>query len=164
MTSRITRIVGLALLLLLVAALLAACQPVRSAAELQAAGPSEQEQFTKAAMGLEEAYQEGDLERTIAYYADDAVSSPPGFPSSYGKEAIKADYKAFFDAYNFTRDFKLAGVTIDGNTATRFGEWTQVLTPRDGSAPTTEIGRCIVGFKKVDGEWKVAWEIWNTYQ
>jgi ketosteroid isomerase-like protein len=163
MTFLNKRLVGFVVVLCLGAGLLSACQPVRSEAALANAALSEQEQFTKVAMGLEEAYQAGDLDRTIAYYADDAISQPPGFPTSRGKEAIKADYKAFFDTYNFTRDFKLAGITIDGNTATRLGEWTQVLTPKDGSAPTTEVGRCIVGFKKVDGEWKVAYEIWNTY-
>ena len=53
--------------------------------------------------------------------------------------------------------------TIAGETATRTGEWTQTLTPTDGSEPIVETGRCVLGFKKVDGEWKVAWEIWNTY-
>ena len=164
MTVRNKWLVGFAVLLCLSAALLSACQPVRSKAELGNAALAEKEQFTKVAMGLEEAYQAGDLDRTIADYADDAISQPPGFPTSRGKEAIKADYKAFFDAYNLRRDFKLAGVTIDGDTATRFGDWTQVLTPKDGSAPTSEVGRCVVGFKKVNGEWKVAYEIWNTYQ
>lgn len=163
MTFRSKRLVGFVVLLCLSAVLLSACQPVRSEAESGNVAVSEKEQFTKVAMGLEEAYQAGDLDRTIAYYADDAISQPPGFPTSHGKEAIKADYKAFFDTYNLRRDFKLAGVTIDGNTATRFGDWTQVLTPKDGSAPTTEVGRCVVGFKKVNGEWKVAYEIWNTY-
>lgn len=81
-----------------------------------------------------------------------------------GKEAIKASYQAFFDAYAFERDFKLAGIKIEGNTATRFGEWTQVLTPKAGGDPITEVGRCIVGFEKIKGEWKVVWEIWNTYE
>jgi ketosteroid isomerase-like protein len=51
-----------------------------------------------------------------------------------------------------------------GDYATRTGEWTQVLTPTDGGEPITEVGRCVVAFKKVAGEWKVAWEIWNTFE
>ena len=78
MTVRIKRLVGFVVLLCLSAALLSACQPVRSEAALRNAALSEKEQFTKVAMGLEEAYQAGDLDRTIAYYADDAVSQPPG--------------------------------------------------------------------------------------
>lgn len=37
------------------------------------------------------------------------------------------------------------------------------LNPTDGSASITEIGRCVLGWQKINGEWKVVWEIWNTY-
>lgn len=108
---------------------------------------------------MEEAYQQGDLQRTIAFYADNAVSQPPGYRTDVGKAAIQASYQAFFDTYDFKRDFKLAGVTMEGETATRFGEWTQILTPKAGGDPITEVGRCVVGFQKINGEWKVVWEI-----
>jgi hypothetical protein len=39
-----------------------------------------------------------------------------------------------------------------------------VVTPVDGSEPITEIGRCVLGWEKINGEWKVVWEIWNTYE
>jgi len=156
---------GVVGILALLAVLLLACQPIRAdLAQSQTTALSEEEAFTQVALGLEEAYQQGDLERTIAYYADDAISSPPGFPTSRGKDAIRADYQAFFEAYELKRDFTLSGIKIEGNTATRFGEWKQVITPRDGSDPITETGRCIVGFEKINGEWKVTWELWNTFE
>ena len=165
MHSRFTKVFGFVLTLWLVGALLSACQPIRPEVTKAAmTNLSETEQFTKVALGLEEAYQQGDLERTIDFYADDAISQPPGYRTDIGKDAIKSSYQAFFDTYDFKRDFKLAGVKIEGDTATRFGEWTQVLTPKDGSDPITEVGRCIVGFQKINSEWKVVWEIWNTYE
>lgn len=139
-----------------------ACQPISP--ELAKAASTEEQQFLKAAMGLEEAYQENDLERTINFYADDAISQPPGYRTDVGKDAIRASYQAYFDAYEMKRDFKLAGIKIEGNSATRFGEWTQVSTPKAGGETVTETGRCIVGFEKINGEWKVTWEIWNTYE
>lgn len=164
MKHRNTKQIGFIMTLWMLGVLLSACQPIRPMAEVQAATLSEEEEFTKAALGFEEAYQQADLERTINFYADNAISQPPGYRTDVGKEAIRASYQAFFDGYEFERDFKLAGIKIEGNTATRFGEWTQVLTPKDGGEPITEVGRCIVGFEKINDEWKVVWEIWNTYE
>ncbi len=141
-----------------------ACQPIRPEPVHAAVAATEEQQFLAAAMGLEEAYQQNDLERTVNFYADDAISQPPGYRTDVGIDAIRASYQAFFDAYQMERDFKLAGIKIEGDTATRFGEWTQVLTPKAGGETVIETGRCVVGFKKINGEWKVAWEIWNTYE
>ena len=153
------------LLNLLVVLLLAgACQPIQPRPAAQADTQSAQEQFVAAAMALEQAYQDEDLEKVIAFYADDATSFAPGFPADAGKEAIKMAYQGFFDAYDIQRDFQLASVDMAGDFATRTGEWTQVLTPVDGGEPITEVGRCVIAFKQVDGEWKVAWEIWNTFE
>lgn len=155
---------GLMLVLLLFGLLLSACQPIQPiSAEGHAITDAEQDAFIATAMALEQAYQDEDLEAVIAFYADDAISHAPSFPSDVGKEAIKIAYQSYFDAYDLQRDFKLTEVDMSTDFATRTGEWTQVLTPTDGSDSITEIGRCILGWKKVDGEWKVAWEIWNTY-
>jgi ketosteroid isomerase-like protein len=88
---------------------------------------------------------------------------PPGFPVSTGKEAIEADLRAFFDEFDLEREFTLVDYEVTGEVATRTGEWTQTLTPKAGGDPIVETGRCVLGFKKVGDEWKVAWEIWNTY-
>jgi ketosteroid isomerase-like protein len=141
-----------------------AAEHTHATSEAQASTLSEREQFIKVAMDLEEAYQQEDLERVISFYAEDAISQAPGFPSDKGKAAVKAAYQAYFDTYDIQRDFHLASVEIAGDYATRTGEWTQVSTPTDGGEPITEVGRCVLAFKKVDGEWKVVWEIWNTYE
>jgi uncharacterized protein (TIGR02246 family) len=165
MNSRFTKFAGFVLMLSLVAALMIACQPIRpEGAQAQSAGPSEEEQFIETALAMEAAYQDEDMERVAEFYAEDAVSHVPGLPADVGQEAIKAAYQAFFDTYDLERDFELTDVKLSGDYATRTGEWTQVLTPTDGSAPITEIGRCVLGWEKINGEWKIVWEIWNTYE
>jgi ketosteroid isomerase-like protein len=164
MNFRFTRSAGFILTLWLVGALLSACQPIRPEATMAQAALSEEEQFVAVALALEEAYQSEDLEGVLAFYADNALSHAPGFPTDVGKEAIKTAYEAYFDMYDLQRDFQLAGVELRGDYATRTGEWTQVVTPVDGSEPITEIGRCVLGWEKINGEWKVVWEIWNTYE
>jgi ketosteroid isomerase-like protein len=125
---------------------------------------AEEEQFVEAAMANENAFQSGDVDRIIEFYAEDAVSMPPGFPVSAGKEAIEADLRFFFDEFDLEREFTLVDYEVTGEYATRSGEWTQTLTPKAGGDPVVETGRCLLGFKKVGDEWKVAWEIWNTYE
>ena len=146
---------------------LSACVPAAppaSASNAQAAAGSQVEQFRKFVLEEEQVFQSGDVDRIAGYYADDAISNPPGFPASKGKAAIKADLQTYFDTYSVDRKFDLLGVDVAGDYATRYGEWTQTLTPKAGGDPITETGRCVLGWKKVNGEWKVAWEIWNTYE
>jgi ketosteroid isomerase-like protein len=123
-----------------------------------------QEKFVDTVWAYEEAFQAGDVDQLIKFYAPDAISLPPGFPASVGREAIEADLRWFFDEFELERDFALVDYEIAGNYATRLGEWTQTLTPRAGGDPIVETGRCIVGFEKMRGRWKVVWEIWNTYE
>lgn len=125
---------------------------------------TQNEQFHETVMAAERAFQSGEVDKMIEYYAEDAVSMPPGFPASVGKEAIDADLRYFFGEYDLDRDFTLVDFEVTGETATRTGEWTQTLTPRGGGYPIVEVGRCIFGFKQIDNEWKIAWEIWNTYE
>lgn len=155
--------------IVLVALLVGACQPIEVqpgnvAPEQEAAAQQgvEEEQFVEAAMANEHAFQSGDVDQIIEFYAEDAVSMPPGFPISNGKETIEADLRFFFEEFSLDREFTLVDYEVTGEYATRTGEWTQTLTPKAGGDPIVETGRCVLGFKKVDNEWKVAWEIWNT--
>lgn len=142
----------------------AAMAPMAATQSAVAADPAaEQANFVEAALALEEAYQAEDLETVVNFYAENAISYAPGFPSDVGQEAIRGVYQDYFETYELTRDFQLVDVTINGDFATRTAEWTQILNPRDGSETITEVGRCVLGWQKVEGEWKVIWEIWNTY-
>lgn len=162
--NRLFFVVGL---LACLAMALSSCTPIAppaSASGAQAASAAEIEQFKKAVMAAEEAFQSGDADRALAFYADDAISNPPGFPAAVGKAALKANLVAFFNDYSMSRKFQLVAVDVSGDHATRQGEWTNILTPKAGGELITETGRCVLGWKKVNGEWKVAWEIWNTYE
>ncbi len=143
-------------IVLLMTLMLGACQ--KSDTEAQ------EEKFLEAVWAHENAFQAGDVDRLAELYAEDAVSMPPGFPASVGREAIKGDLQFFFDEFVLDRQFTLANYEIAGDYATRRGEWTQTLTPKAGGDPVIETGRCTLGFKKIDDQWKVAWEIWNTYE
>ena len=153
----------IALVLGLVATLLIGCQPLQPISRDAPLDDAAEAEFLDAVMAAETAFQSEDPVQAASYYTEDAVSMPPGFPPSHGKETIQADLAYYFDSFDMEREFNLVSYTIDGNTATRTGAWTQTLTPTDGSDPFVETGQCVFGWEKVDGEWKIAWEIWNTY-
>ena len=159
----------MATLALLVTVVLSACgttaEPTTVQEQPAVDEPSQAEleaQIEEVVWAFENAYGEGDLDAVMEFYADDVVSLPPGFPKAEGKAELEAAFREFFDTFTIERDFELGSVDVSGNMATRFGEWTQTLTPKGGGEPIVEIGRCILGFEKQDDEWRVVWEIWNT--
>lgn len=147
--------ISVILVLLIVGAVLLVASPI------SAATPGEK--FVETLWGYEYAFQANDVDKVIEFYAQEAISLPPGFPPSVGREAIEADLRWFFDEFTLDRSFVLVDYEVAGNYATRLGEWTQTLTPKAGGDPIPEVGRCVVGWEKIQGEWKVVWEIWNTY-
>jgi uncharacterized protein (TIGR02246 family) len=142
--------------------------PVREAEQTvaeQAATQAELEaQVKEAVSAWEEAYQAGDLDRLIEIYADDAVSMPPGVPILEGKAAIEADFRQFFKEFKVERQFSLVDLEMSGDMAVRRGEWTQTFTPKAGGESVTQVGKCLVVFKRFGDEWKAIMEIWNYDQ
>ena len=123
-----------------------------------------EEEVLAAIYGYEEAFEAGDVDRLMEFYAEEVVSLPPGFPKVEGKETLETDLQGFFDEFTLDRDFEVVDLEVKGNTATRLMEWTNTWTPKAGGEPITEVGRCMLGYEKIDDEWLVTWEIWNTYE
>ena len=121
-------------------------------------------QFIEAVFAVEEAAQANDVDRLMEFYADDVVTILPGLAPLEGKDAVRADWEYFFDTYTYDRDSELVYADVSGDKAVRRMAWTNTLTPKDGSDPIVETGNCVVGFKKVGDEWKIAWEIASTYE
>lgn len=92
---------------------------------------------------------------------DDVISVQPGWPEIVGKAALSEGLKPYMEGNQIVGTFILKNVWIDGNHATRFGEWDEVVTPRDGGPAEHHIGRCILNWEKIDGEWKVVSEFVN---
>jgi len=122
-----------------------------------------QKEFLQFVLDTEQADESDNVDRIMANYADDVLSLPPG-RAAMDKTALRADWQALFATYKWQRTFKLQEYKLVGDYGTRIGVWTNVMTPKAGGDPITEVGRCVLGFKKVNGDWKIAWEIWNDSQ
>lgn len=118
-------------------------------------------EFRALVIAKEEAFYAGDFEKMITYYADDVISVQPGWPETVGKAALSEGLKPYMEGNQIVGTFILKKVWIDGNHATRFGEWEEVVTPKEGGASEYHIGRCILNWEKIDGEWKVVSEFVN---
>ena len=107
-------------------------------------------------------YNAGDAAAVVALYTDDATLNPPGAPVAKGHAAMQ-DY--------FTKDIagsKAAGITmnisaptdraISGDAAWETGTWTAT----DKSGATADMGKYVTAFRKKDGKWLIAADIWNS--
>ena len=97
-------------------------------------------------------------------YAEDAVALPPGAPRAEGSPAIESMFASWFEQVPApegftltTDDVQLAG---SGDIAYEIGTYTSRGTSPAGEA-YDETGKYVVVWKNVDGEWKIAADIWN---
>ncbi|NJN98760.1 MAG: DUF4440 domain-containing protein [Anaerolineales bacterium] len=121
-------------------------------------------EFKNVVFAADEAIKSGDVDRIMQFYADDVVTMLPGRSPLKGKEAVRADWEEFFNAFTLKRDAELVYVDVSGDSAVRRMEWTNTMTSKDGSEQIVETGTCVLGFKKVGGEWKIAWEIATVFE
>jgi ketosteroid isomerase-like protein len=188
MNTRHTRLSALILTLCFAGTLLAACQPVQipsvqaqgaahpevelftitmapgEVLELGALGanPSREESFLHAVQGKELAYYNDDSERFLLFFSEDTVSMPPDFVPTEGKDALTADMEAFFGEYEISGHSELISYEISGDYATRTLHAWDTLVPKAGGETITASGSCVAGWKLIDGEWQIVWEIWNS--
>jgi len=147
---------SLVTIIMLAALVLSACATSPAQAK-----KADEEKLLRAIYKEIEMFEAGDADGLMALFAEDAVSLPQGGPPVEGKAAIAAGNHAFLDAFTVDFDFELVDYEIRGDYATRRGKWTQVLTPKAGGDPVTVPGKCMVGWKKIDNDWKIVWEIFN---
>jgi ketosteroid isomerase-like protein len=137
---------------------MAALSLVSCAASAQA----DEKAFLDAVWGEIDMLNKGDVNGLMSYYAADAVKLPQGGPLVKGKAAIREGAAAFHGNFDVDFDFELVDYEIVGDYATRQGAWTNTMVPRAGGDPVKVQGKCMLGWKKIDGEWKIVWEIFNT--
>jgi Ketosteroid isomerase homolog len=100
-----------------------------------------------------------DLDKTVAFYADDAVVLPPNQPAVTNKDGIRNLWKGFLDSF-IDISWKTARVEVakSGDMAVLTG--TYQMTMKDGSKDNGKY--CEVWQKKADGKWKVAIDMFSS--
>jgi uncharacterized protein (TIGR02246 family) len=106
----------------------------------------------------------GDAKAIAALYTDDAVEMPPNEPAVKGRAAIQQFYEKNLKAAKIG-PFALTHLETrsTGDTAYDVGSYRQTVTPT-GAAAMQDSGKFIVILKRVGGNWRVAYAIYNSDQ
>lgn len=107
----------------------------------------------------------GDVDRTLASYADDAISMPPDMPPNVGTDAMRAAMQGYFDEYTFELTTHVDEVQVMGDIAYALASWSETMTPKGEGEVTQQQGKWIVIFQRqADGSWKNWREMWTNYE
>ncbi len=106
----------------------------------------------------------GDSEALTQLYAEDAVIMPPNGPRGEGTAEVRETWSAAFEGSPIsasTLDSDLITVAAAGDYAYAVGSYTDSGMAPDGSE-WSDQGKYLTVWKNVDGEWKIAADIWNS--
>jgi len=148
-----------ALILLLVALTLSACQPTAERTEADVAAI---QTLAKAWMAEVEA---GDVAGILALYTDDIVRMPPDAPAYSGKQAVEQVFSGLFEQFSVEGTWPVEGteeIVVADGWAFHLSEYILRISPKAGGEAMEERGKIIVICQQQpDGSWKFAREIWN---
>lgn len=103
-----------------------------------------------------------DVDKILAFYADDATLMTPGVPAMKGKDAMRSMLKTMVADPNLKLEFGAQRVEVakSGDVAFSQGTYTLVVTDPKTKKPITDKGSYVTGYKKqADGSWKAVSDI-----
>ena len=105
-----------------------------------------------------------DLERTLAYYSEDATVLPPNATRAETKETIRKVWKDILTTSGLVITWKPAKVRLGKSGEMAWVSGTYELTMNDASGkPANDRGKYLeVWEKQPDGNWKCAADMWNS--
>ncbi len=107
----------------------------------------------------------GDVATVASQYTDDAILLPPGGPRVEGAAAIQETFASWIEEGGTPASMTLTSddvtVTAAGDYAHAVGTWTMSGPAPDGSE-WSDNGKFVAVWKNVDGDWKMAADIWNS--
>ena len=113
------------------------------------------EQFNK------ENSERGYIEGYNKYMAEDALILPPGAQPVMGREKYYAQMKAEGLVGQLEGDVLGVEVSASGNMGWTYGRW--IFTVQDSLGnPTVSYGKYLCTWAKIDGQWKMTSNIWNS--
>ncbi len=139
---------------------LTACEPAGTSVTPADAGAIDAVRSASAAW--DKAHNAGQLDALMQLYSESAVSMPYSRPALEGRPAIEADFRSFFEGFNAKHRTTIVSLEVVGDWAIERGKYELSAAPKAGGSAIDESGKHIVIRRKVDGAWKIQWEIWNT--
>ena len=103
------------------------------------------------------AFNSGDAAGLAALYAEDGVLHPPNSAPVDGREAIEAFWTVVLQSGG-TTELTVNNIYAMGESATETGMWVGA----DADGAHTDHGHYTIIYKKVDGMWQIAYDMWNS--
>jgi len=106
-------------------------------------------------------FEQRDLDRMVAHYADDATMIAPGFPAARGKEAIRAALQQMLTDGAFSLKFATTRVEVanGGDVAWTEGSYTVTGTDPAAKKPAASSGSYVTVYRMEAGGWKAVSDI-----
>ncbi len=105
-----------------------------------------------------------DLDRTVSYYADDAIVLPPNAPLAAGQEAFRREWNGMFAAFSGTLHWEPTKVEVSrgGDLAYIVGTYEGTLSSPNRN-PAKDRGKYLEVWKKQpDGKWKCVADMFSS--
>jgi ketosteroid isomerase-like protein len=105
-----------------------------------------------------------DVDRTVAFWTEDAVIQPPGQPAVVGKEAIRRYVSDAFKQPGFSILWLSGEPTLSSAGDMAYTLGTNQITFQDAKGAVVKVrGRGVVVWRRQrDGQWKSAVDTWNA--
>ena len=103
------------------------------------------------------AFNAGDVEGVASLYTENAHVMPPNGEMARGREAVRASFSSMIDA-DLTGELESVEANASGELAYRVGKY----VVKSGDGTVVDRGKFIEIWEKVDGQWMIDADIWNS--
>jgi uncharacterized protein (TIGR02246 family) len=123
---------------------------------------AEKSSIEKLIFSYSDAFNTGDLAKTVAVYAEDGILMPQGAPLAQGPEQLKATFGFLFKTFQIRIDYVVDEVIVSGDHAyARTNSKVKTVVRANGETIELDNKELFV-LRKIDGQWKISHYIFNN--
>jgi ketosteroid isomerase-like protein len=111
------------------------------------------------------ALQKSDTDKIISFFNTDAVAMKPNTPISIGLQAIRKERETSFTDTTMlykTYSSKIDTIEVSASGDLAYVRGTDRITTKTPNGLVDDMGKWVDIWKKINGEWKVVVNIWNS--
>ena len=111
------------------------------------------------------ALQNGDTDKIIGFFTTEAVQMKPNTQIFIGLQAIRKERESFFTDTTLlhkTYSSKIDIIEVSASGDLAYVRGNDRMTIKTPNGPVDDMGKWIDIWKKIDGQWKVVVNIWNS--
>lgn len=95
-------------------------------------------------------------------YASDGAMMAPGAPIAQGQPALQEAWGELMQMPGFGLTFKADKIAIASGGDMALDQGTYLLSLTGPNGPTKDVGKYVVVWRNIDGQWKIAADIFNS--